>query len=333
VRRAAGLALACALALPATAEAHSVVRIGGDTVRYLSVDATSLNTLTVKLAGDRIDFTDRTVDGGVDPGTCDPGEISDDANAWIVQALCPRAGMASLHIDLGEREDTVTIDAALPVVLLGGPGADTLRSGGGADQVTAGEGNDDASTGAGNDVVDGGPGFDALDGGDGDDVVRDADGLADRLACGPGADRAEADTADVVAADCETVTRTAVAPPPGAVVDDRRAPTVRAGGPVVQRLRRGRIHVLASSSEPGLLAASGSLDVAGISLPVQSTRKRVAVAGGGAKLTVKLSRRHMRLARRALARGRRARLRMFAVATDLAGNSRQAKAVRIRLRR
>jgi hypothetical protein len=333
VRRAAGLALALALALPATAGAHSVVRIGGDTVRYLSVDATSLNTLTVRFSGDRIDFTDRTVDGGIDPGTCDPGEISNDANAWIVQALCPRAGMASLHIDLGEREDTVTIDAALPAVLLGGPGADTLRSGAGADQVTAGEGNDDAATSAGNDVLDGGLGFDTLEAGDGDDVVRDADGLADRLACGPGADRAEADTVDVVAADCETVTLTAVTPPPGVAADDRRAPTVRAGGPVRQRLRPGRVHVLATSSEPGFLAASGSLDVAGISLPVQSTRKRVAVAGGGAKLTVKLSRRHVRLARRALARKRRARLRMFAVATDLAGNSRQSRPVRIRLRR
>jgi Ca2+-binding RTX toxin-like protein len=331
VRRAPLLAAALVIALPATAEAHSLVRLGGDTARYLSADATSLNTLTVRLDGDRIDFTDRTVDGGIDPGPCDVGDINE--QTWIVQALCPRTGMASLHVDLGEREDRATVEAPLPVVLLGGPGADILRTSGAADQVSAGEGNDDAATGAGNDVLDGGPGFDVLDAGDGDDLVRDADGLADAIACGPGADRAEADTSDVVAADCETVTRAAVAPPPGAAADDRRAPTVRAGGPVRQRLRRGRVHLLATSSEPGLLAASGSLDVAGISLPVQSTRERVAVAGGGAKLIVKLSRKHVRRARRALARGRRASLRMLAVATDLAGNSRQAKPVRIRLRR
>ncbi len=333
MRRVAVATLAVLAVTPATAAAHSVVRFAGDAVRYTSEDATSLNTLTVRIDGDRIDFTDRNVDGGIDPGTCDPGEISNDANAWILQALCPRAPVARLHIDLGEREDRATVEVPLPLVLLGGPGADILRTGAGADQVSAGDGNDDVASGAAADVVDGGLGFDVLDGGEGDDLLRDADGLADRIACGPGADRVDADTADVVAADCEVVARTAITPPSGVSVDDRRAPTVRAGGPVRQRLRPRRVHLLATSSEPGFLAASGSLDVAGISLPVQSTRKRVAVAGGGAKLTVKLSRRHLRLARRALARGRRASLRMFAVATDLAGNSRQAKPMRIRLRR
>ena len=333
MKRVAVATLAVLAVAPATAAGHSVVRFAGDTVRYTSEDATSLNTLTVGMSGERIDFTDRTVDGGIDPGTCEPGEISNDANAWILQALCPRGPVARLHIDLGEREDRATVEVPLPVVLLGGSGADILRTGVSADQVSAGDGNDDVAAGQANDVVDGGLGFDTLDGGEGDDLLRDADGLADRIVCGAGVDRVEADTVDVVAADCEAVARTAVTPPSGVAVDDRRAPTVRAGGPVLQRLRPRRVHLLATSSEPGVLAASGSLDVAGISLPVQSTRRRVGVAGGGAKLTVKLTRRHVRLARRALARGRRARLRMFAVATDLAGNSRQAKPLRIRLRR
>jgi hypothetical protein len=182
-------------------------------------------------------------------------------------------------------------------------------------------------------VIDGGSGVDAISAGDGEDAVRDVDGLADRIACGPGTDRVEADTADVVAADCETVTRTATAPPPSVPADDRTPPVVRAGGPAVQRLRRGRVHLLATSSERGFLAASGVLSVGGVSLPVQAQRRRVTVAGGGAKLTIRLTRRQVRLSRRALARGRRASLRMFAVATDLAGNSRQAKPIRIRLRR
>jgi RTX calcium-binding nonapeptide repeat (4 copies) len=333
VRRIAAVALALLAVAPATAAAHSVVRIGGDTVRYTSEDATSLNTLTVGLAGERIDFTDRTVDGGIDPGSCDPGEISGDANAWILQALCPRGPIVRLHIDLGEREDRATVDVPLPVLLIGGPGSDVLRTGAPADQVRGDDGNDDIATGGGADVVDGGLGFDVLSGGDGDDLLRDADGLPDRIECGPGADRVEADTADVVASDCETVTRTSIAPPDGVATDDTKPPVVRVGGPTLQRLRRGRVHLLATTSERGSLAASGSVDVAGISLPVQADRRRVAVAGGGAKLVIRLTRRHLRLCRRALTRGRRASIRIFAVGTDLAGNSKRAKPIRIRLRR
>jgi Ca2+-binding RTX toxin-like protein len=131
------------------------VRLGGDTVRYLSADATSLNTLTVRFAGDQIDLTDRTVDGGIDPGPCDPGEITNDANAWIVQALCPRTRISSLFVDVGDREDRVTIDVPLPVVLIGGPGADVLQTGAGADQLRGDDGNDQLSAGAGDDVIDG----------------------------------------------------------------------------------------------------------------------------------------------------------------------------------
>jgi hypothetical protein len=333
VRRVAVVTLAVLAGAPATAAAHSVVRIAGDTVRYTSEDATSLNTLTVGLAGERIDFTDRTVDGGIDPGSCDPGEISNDANAWILQALCPRGPIARLHLDLGEREDRATVDVPLPVVLIGGPGTDVLRTGAPADQVRGDDGNDDVATGGGNDLVDGGLGFDIISASDGDDLLRDADGLPDRIECGSGADTVEADTTDVVAADCESVSRVAIAAPPDVATDDTRPPVVRAGGPTLQRLRRGRVHLLATTSEAGTLAASGSVDVAGISLPVQADRKRVAVAGGGAKLVIRLTGKHMRLCRRALSRGRRASIRMFAVATDLAGNSRRANPMRIRLRR
>ncbi|HEX6659580.1 MAG TPA: hypothetical protein VF065_15925 [Ilumatobacter sp.] len=331
MRRLLGLAAAAALLVPATASAHSLVRSGGGVVRYQALDATSLNSLVVRLDGDRIDLSDRTVDGGIDPGTCDVGDFNE--QTWIVQVLCPRAGVTSLNLDLGEREDNATIDVPLPVVLIGGPGSDVLRSSGSADQIRGDDGNDDLASGAGNDVLDGGVGYDVLSGGDGDDLLRDADGLPDRIECGPGADSVEADTTDVVAADCESVTRTAVTAPPDIAADDTAPPVIRVGGPTLQRVRRGRVHLLATSSERGLLAASGSLDVAGISLPVQADRKRVTVAGGGVRLTIRLTKRHIRICRRALGRGGRASLKMFAVATDLAGNSRRAKPIRIRLRR
>ena len=336
MRLAPALAAASALLAlaPATAGAHSLVRIGGDTVRYQSADATSLNTLTVRMAGSRIDLSDRTVDGGIDPGTCDAGAISDDANSWIVQALCPRSGIATVHIDLGEREDKATIDVPLRVTLLGGPGSDVLRTGASADHVRGDAGNDDVAAGPGADLVEGGLGYDVLAGGDGDDLLRDADGLPDQIGCGAGNDRVEADTTDVVGADCEVVGRRLVVPPPdaGAPGDDRTAPRVEVGGPTRQRAGRRRVRMLATSSERGFLAASGFLDVGGISLPLQSDRKRVTVAGGGVELRVRLSKRHLRLCRRAFRRGRKASIRMWAVGTDLAGNSRRARSIRIRLR-
>jgi Ca2+-binding RTX toxin-like protein len=327
--------VAAVAAFPAAAGAHSIVRIGGDTVTYLSADATSLNTLTVRMSGPRIELRDRTVDGGIDPGTCDPGEVSDDANAWIVQVLCPAARIARLRIDLGEREDTASVTVPLPVVLLGGPGTDTLRTGAPADELRGGDGNDTLDGGGGNDALDGEGGYDALQGGAGDDRLTSADGLADRVACGAGSDSVEADTGDTVAGDCERVARRLVAPPPDAPppLDDRTPPAVEAGGSTVQRLRRNRVTLLATSSERGFLAASGFLDVGGVSLPLQSDRRRVTVGGGGARLTVRLSRRQARMCRRALRRGRRARIRMWAVATDLTGNSRRSSAMTIRLRR
>jgi hypothetical protein len=128
-------ALLLAGALPATAGAHSIVRIGGTKVTYLSADATSLNTLTGRVNGGRIELHDPTVDGGIDPGTCDPGDITDDGNAWIIQVFCPRGGIDGLRIDLGEREDTATLDLPVEIELLGGGGADTLSTCGLADSV------------------------------------------------------------------------------------------------------------------------------------------------------------------------------------------------------
>jgi Ca2+-binding RTX toxin-like protein len=341
VSRAARLALAagaaaCAAALtPAGAAAHSLVRSNGGQVNYLSEDATSLNTLTIRLTGDEIELRDPTVDGGMDPGPCRPGEVTEDANSWIIQTFCGRSGIAGLRVDVGEREDTATITVPVPVSLLGGPGADRLTTGLAADRVDGGDGNDRVDAGAGDDTVDGGLGTDTLAGGAGADLLRTADGLPDRIACGEGADRVEADTVDAVEADCESVTRSAVAPPPeGAAGDDTTAPVVRAGASTLQRVgRSARVRLFATSSERGFVAASGFLDVAGLALPLQSDRRRVRVAGGGVQLTVRLKGRALRETRRALRRGKRTVVRMRVVATDAAGNSAAVTAPRVRLRR
>ena len=144
VAAAVGLALA-----PAAAGAHSLVRPAGAVVSYISADATSLNTLTVRANGSRIEFRDPTVDGGMDPGDCTPGDLTDDANSWIIQTFCPTGGVQSVRLDLGEREDSATVSIDIPTTMLGGPGADRLQGGPATDQLDGGDGDDTLAGGAG----------------------------------------------------------------------------------------------------------------------------------------------------------------------------------------
>jgi hypothetical protein len=91
--------------------------------------------------------------------------------------------------------------------------------------------------------------------------------------------------------------------------------------------------VFASSTERGFVSASGSLTIDGLALPLQVVRRPIAVAGGGAELTITLTSARRRQALRALRRRRPVTVRLTVVATDQAGNSRAAKPVTIRLLR
>ena len=181
------------------------MRPAGAVVSYISADATSLNTLVVRASGSRIEFRDPTVDGGMDPGDCTPGEISADSNAWIVQTFCPAAGVRTVRLDLGEREDSATVSLAIPATILGGPGADRLTGGPAADQLSGDDGDDVLAGGGADDVLIGGLGADELSGDAGGDDIRARDGIQDLVRCGDGADRVDADTVDEVSADCEAL--------------------------------------------------------------------------------------------------------------------------------
>lgn len=333
MRRLAALALVLAgAAHPAAADAHSIVRVNGAELTSLSADATSLNTLTVRLTGPDIELHDPTVDGGMDPGPCRPGDV--DRSGFIVRAFCRRDGVRLVRLDVGDREDAVTADIPVAVALLGGGGADTLRSGPADDTLSGDAGDDTLRSAAGADTLIGGLGVDALDAAAGDDTLRVRDGLADTVQCGDGQDAVEADTLDEIAGDCERVSRVATPAPAddGGRSRDRTAPRVQAGGATIQRVRRSAtIRVAATSSERGTLAASGFLDVGGLNLPLISRRERVPVAGGGVELRIRLSRSQARRVRRALSRRRRVIVRLRVVATDAAGNSAEKRVPRIRL--
>lgn len=307
--------------LPASAPAHSLVRPAGAVVSYLSADATSLNSLVVRTSGNRIEFRDESVDGGMDPGSCSPGDLG--RNSWIIQTFCPLGGVQRVRVDLGDREDTATLSLEVSATVLAGSGADSVSAGGASDELSGGEGNDTLDGGGGDDVISGDQGVDSLAGGPGADGITTRDGEPDRVVCGDGADTVDADTLDTVAADCESVTRTGTAPPAGAGADDGRPPRVDVGAPTLQRLGRSRqVRVYATSSERGALSASGALEVAGLALPIKKiAAKRVRVAGGGAVLTYRLRGRHWRETSRALRRGRSVVVRLGVVATDLAGQS------------
>jgi hypothetical protein len=317
-----------AMIAPAAADAHSLVRSGGGLVSYLSEDATSLNTLTVRPDGTRIEFHDPTVDNGIDPGSCTPGQVS---GGFIIQAFCPAGGVSRIRIDLRDREDTAVVSIPISVTLLGGSGADRLTAGPAGDEVDAGEGNDSVDGGDGDDTIDGGLGIDSLAGRAGADRLISRDGLADSVVCGEGADVVDADTFDEVAADCEEVTRT-FTPPPSGGADEPGPPKLRVGAEIVQRPESSRrVRVFAASSEPGTISASGFLNVAGLNRPVQAESRRVEVGGAGGAIGYKVAPKRWDEVARALRRGRPVSVHLGVVATDLAGNSSRRNAPRVRL--
>jgi Ca2+-binding RTX toxin-like protein len=91
--------------------------------------------------------------------------------------------------------------------LKGGQGNDTLHGGPGNDDLQGNQGSDDLEGQGGNDVLVGGSGRDTLNGGRGRDRILARDGVRDHINCGAGVDTVRADRADVVASNCEHVSR------------------------------------------------------------------------------------------------------------------------------
>ncbi|WP_284535056.1 Ig-like domain-containing protein [Nocardioides sp. T2.26MG-1] len=179
--------------------------------------------------------------------------------AAVVVALGP-APLAAGAVPERRADGCTIVGTSGPDVLVGGPGADVICGRGGDDRLVGRGGDDTLIGGAGDDILVGGSGDDDLDGGAGDDTLRgeggddrltggagddvfaggsgndtllgrDAARFRDRLVCGPGgADRAVADTRDVVARGCERITQndrpTAVVLSPDTVAENEPAGTV-----------------------------------------------------------------------------------------------------------
>ena len=341
MRRAAALAVLALALTPAGASAHSLVRVKDGELRYVSADAISLNTLRITATRSAYRIVDPTVEGGLDPGPCAPGDV--DRDGYIREVTCPARGIERVHVDLGTQDDSARIATPVPAKILGGPGRDALTGSAqadlingedGDDVIDAGAGDDRASGAAGDDRMDGGAGADILhagtgadsvSGGDGADDIRSRDDIRDEVACGEGADALAADPADAAGADCETVTRAAGSdtglPPELVVQSDRVAPQLLLGGPVRQRAAPGRrLVVLAASSEAGALRATCVVRAGRARYRLARILRRVEVDGEGLELEFALPARVRAAVLRAIASGRGARARFTVVAADRHGN-------------
>ena len=118
-----------------------------------------------------------------------------------------RAGRGNDGVEAGDGHDIVFSGWGDDTVN-GGPGADLIFAQQGADTISGGPGPDRLWALAGVDVTkQAGEPADTLDGGFGNDRFYVRDGEADKVTCGPGFDRVRADYKDVVANDCERLSR------------------------------------------------------------------------------------------------------------------------------
>jgi hypothetical protein len=99
----------------------------------------------------------------------------------------PALPFASIDLDAGDLDDSVSVAAAVPATILGGEGDD---------RITGGDG-DDTLIGSG--------GADFAEGGRGDDSIDLRDGVADSAWCGRGLDSVGAETLDALDLACESV--------------------------------------------------------------------------------------------------------------------------------
>ena len=265
------------------------MRVGGPVVSYLSAG---------RHVAQRADRARRrrpgrvprqAVDGGIDPGTCTPGNAN--AQGYIVQVFCPVP--QRVRVDLGDREDTATVALDVPATILAGTG---VRPRDAAARRAA-----TRSTAAPAQRR-------RLDGGSGRRPHRRRRRRAGHRPLRAGQPtRSRPTPRDTVDPDCETVTR-AGAPPPGDGAARRRA---RPAGARRRRRRacsgddsRSACTPPRASRRPS--APPGFLDAAGLELPIERLDTRaVTVGGGGVVLDYRIRGRHARAATRALARKRK----------------------------
>ena len=263
-----------------------------------------------------------TLGGGADDGR--PGEGDSLVN---VERVALHIGGTFVGSEGDDEFKLMQVGAAS--TLDGRGGNDRLRGGDGPDRLDGGAGDDSLDAGFGDDVIVGGAGRDTISadlaGGDcgplwcklpyGNDTVEARDGEIDSITCGAGADTVNADAADVVAPDCETVVRGGTAggapqPVPGTVVKatlsgrPRLAKALRAGLTVrVTNAQAGKLTLTARAGQDRRRARQQAVVKAGQAATVKlkftaagraklrrARSAKLTISGAGAPLKVTLKR-------------------------------------------
>ena len=172
-----------ALVGQSTAHAASVQVTGAELV--FTAGAGESNALSISFGDGAYEVQDNGTSGEarvvVQPG---PGCLPGSSPGTIV---CSGAGVSAVVADMGDADDSATLNITTPASLSGREGVDNLTGGGGADSVSGGAGNDTLNGGEGGDVLDAGAGDDSADGGGGGDALAGGAGV-DTLTGGAGDD-------------------------------------------------------------------------------------------------------------------------------------------------
>jgi Ca2+-binding RTX toxin-like protein len=118
-----------------------------------------------------------------------------------------KTGTSGRDIIRGSGEEDVLRGLAGNDDLYGLDDDDVLRGGAGRDRLYGGEDDDILYGDDGNDTLVGGKDENRYYGGRGDDTVKARNDEEERINCGAGVDTVTADSEDVIAADCENVSR------------------------------------------------------------------------------------------------------------------------------
>ena len=301
-------------------QAGSDVLRGGNGDDTLSADLMQNRGADVIDGGPGIDSVDDWTPDG-DPATAAPATVSLDGAANdgfagegdnVIAVENVHAGSALVYTGDDGANRAVAAEVGAPSTLRGMGGPDRLEGTDRADQIDGGAGDDEIQGGFGADTIVPGPGRDSVNAdrpgrcnelhcdispGLTNDTIDARDGEVDTIACGPGDDSVSADTIDVVAADCEHVTRSASA---GAGARGGAASLALVGKAHLRAVLRHGLRVRLTGMAPGRAVTVRALVA---KRPVGSGRGKAA-ADGRATVTVKFT----KAARRRLARKRSVRL-------------------------
>jgi hemolysin type calcium-binding protein len=163
--RLASFAFLVLLAAPASAHAATA-----------ELDAGTLRVIAAPGEANAVIITD---------GPAGPTVTDDGAPLAVVPGCC--LGATRIEVDLGDGDDTLTLNTTLPATVSGGDGDDVLIGG------------------AADDRLDGGTGADIAQGGGGDDTIVLRDRVTDDATCGTGWDTVRAEVLDQLDFACERV--------------------------------------------------------------------------------------------------------------------------------